>query len=419
MERLMEELLPIMGVEHDAILSKQGDITIAFRAVLPELFTMSDKDYEAFHQAWIKAIKVLPRFSVFHKQDWFINSKYDAEFLKAQSFLSLSSERFFNEWPYLDHECYIFLTRKPDSRKSSSSLFSNLLRRSIVPVQLLKEGLLQDFLDAAGQFEKILEDSGFIQLERIKGEKLASQRNEIGLIEQYCCLSKSNDCAIKDITFKDRIMVGSNCVEVYTLADAGNLPSLCGSRIDYDRYSTDKTKFSVGFASPLGQLLSCNHIYNQYVFVDDAYKTIQKLESKKLRLQSLSAYSRENSISRDATNDFFNEAISQQRLPIKAHFNIMVWSEEKGSLKELKNLVSSALAQMDAVPKQEVTGAPQIFWAGLPGNEGDFPMNDTFDSFAEQACCFFNLESNYRSSISPVGIRLGDRLSGRPVHVDI
>ncbi|HEU5053385.1 MAG TPA: TraG family conjugative transposon ATPase [Hanamia sp.] len=419
MEKLLEELLPIMGVEHDAILSKQGDITIAFRAVLPELFTMSDKDYEAFHQAWIKAIKVLPRFSVFHKQDWFINSKYDAEFLKAQSFLSLSSERFFNERPYLDHECYIFLTRKPDSRKSSSSLFSNLLRRSIVPVQLLKEGLLQDFLDAAGQFAKILEDSGFIQLERIKGEKLASQRNEIGLIEQYCCLSKSNDCAIKDITFKDRIMVGSDCVQVYTLADAGDLPSLCGSRIDYDRYSTDKTKFSVGFASPLGQLLSCNHIYNQYVFVDDAHRTIQKLESKKLRLQSLSAYSRENSISRDATNDFLNEAISQQRLPIKAHFNVMVWSEEKGTLKELKNLVSSALAQMDAVPKQEVTGAPQIFWAGLPGNEGDFPMNDSFDSFAEQACCFFNLESNYRSSISPVGIRLGDRLSGRPVHVDI
>jgi type IV secretory pathway VirB4 component len=74
---------------------------------------------------------------------------------------------------------------------------------------------------------------------------------------------------------------------------------------------------------------------------------------------------------------------------------------------------------MDAVPKHEVNGAPQIHWAGLPGNEADFPMNDTFDTFAEQACCFLNLETNYRSSLSPVGLRLGDRLSGRPVHVDI
>ena len=72
---------------------------------------------------------------------------------------------------------------------------------------------------------------------------------------------------------------------------------------------------------------------------------------------------------------------------------------------------------MDAAPKQETAGAPQIFWAGIPGNEADFPMNDTFDTFAEQAVCFLNLETNYRSSLSPVGIRLGDRLTGKPVHV--
>jgi conjugation system TraG family ATPase len=203
------------------------------------------------------------------------------------------------------------------------------------------------------------------------------------------------------------------------LADVEDLPSLCGSRINYDRYSTDKTKFSVGFASPLGQLLSCNHIFNQYIMVEDAHKTIKQLESKRLRLQSLANYSRENAISRDATNDFLNEAISAQRLPVKAHFNILVWTENKSELKELKTQVSSALSQMDAIARQETDGAPQIFWAGLPGNEADFPMNDTFDTFAEQATCFLNLETSYQSSISPVGIRMGDRLTGKPVHVDI
>jgi conjugation system TraG family ATPase len=198
-----------------------------------------------------------------------------------------------------------------------------------------------------------------------------------------------------------------------------DLPALCGSRINYDKYSTVKTKFSIGVASTLGQLLPCNHIYNQYIFIEDAQKTIQKLESKRLRLQSLSAYSRENLIARDATNDFLNEAISQQRLPVKAHFNVLVWTDNKDELKDLKNRVSSALAQMDAVAKQETIGAPQIFWAGIPGNAADFPINDTFDTFAEQATCFLNLETAYRTSLSPVGIRLGDRLTGKPVHVDI
>jgi len=421
MEKQLHEILPILGVEHDCILSKQGDITIVFRAELPEIFTLSDQEYEAFHQAWVKAIKVLPKLTVFHKQDWFIDSKYKPDFTKDDvSFLTLSSERFFNERPFLDHSCYIMLTKKPTGKKLSSSLFSNLLRKSIVPEQTLKPQLLQDFLDSAGQFKRILEDSGFVQLIRLKNSELQSHSRKMGLIERYCYLSeKENSIVFKDIKLENSLQIGDQYCQLYTLGDAEDLPALCGSRINFDRYSTDKTKFSVGFASTLGQLLSCNHIYNQYIFIEDAQKTLQKLESKRLRLQSLSAYSRENSIARDATNDFLNEAISQQRLPVKAHFNVQVWTDKKEDLKDLKNLVSSALAQMDAAAKQETAGAPQIWWAGIPGNEADFPMNDTFDTFAEQATCFLSLETNYRSSLSPVGIRLGDRLTGKPVHVDI
>lgn len=421
MEKQLHEILPILGVEHDCILSKQGDITIVFRAELPEIFTLSDQEYEAFHQAWVKAIKVLPKLSVFHKQDWFIDSKYKPDFTKDDvSFLTQSSERFFTERPFLDHSCYIMLTKKPTGRKLSSSLFSNLLRKSIVPEQTLKPQLLQDFLDSAGQFKRILEDSGFVQLSRLKSDELQSHSRKMGLIERYCYLcEKENSIVFKDIKLENGLQVGDQYSQLYTLGDAEDLPALCGSRINFDRYSTDKTKFSVGFASTLGQLLSCNHIYNQYIFIEDAQKTLQKLESKRLRLQSLSAYSRENSIARDATNDFLNEAISQQRLPVKAHFNVQVWTDKKEELKDLKNLVSSALAQMDAAAKQETAGAPQIWWAGIPGNEADFPMNDTFDTFAEQATCFLNLETNYRSSLSPIGIRLGDRLTGKPVHVDI
>jgi len=74
---------------------------------------------------------------------------------------------------------------------------------------------------------------------------------------------------------------------------------------------------------------------------------------------------------------------------------------------------------MNAIPKLETSGAPQIWWAGLPGNEGDLPENETFDTFAEQASCFLNMETAYRSSKSAFGIRMGDRLTGIPVHVDI
>jgi conjugation system TraG family ATPase len=411
MTRNLKDLLPVYAAENDAILSKMGDMTIGFSVELPELFTLSNEEYESFHHAWIKAIKVLPANAVLHKQDWFVESLYLPDFYKLDnSFLSRSSDRFFNERPFLDHRCYVFITRKPLNRKTSSSVFSSLLKRSIVPEETISAKHFSEFLTYVGQFEKILVDSGFVKMVRLNNEALTESVN------QYVNLGKG---VIRDINFKDGITVGEHHCLLYTMADAEFVPALCGSRINYDKYSTDKTKFSVGFASPVGQLLSCNHIYNQYIFMEDVQKNLAKLESKRLRLQSLSAYSRENSIAKDATDQFLNEAIAEQRLPVKAHFNILAWTDDIAELKTVRNLCSSALTQMDAVPKVETEGAPQIFWAGIPGNAADFPMNDTFDTFSPQATCFFNLETNYRSSLSPVGIRMGDRISGRPVHVDI
>lgn len=420
MEKCLKDLFPILEIEQNCIISKQGDITIAYKMTLPEIFCLSDSEYEAFHQAWIKAIKLLPEHTVLHKQDWFTQTKYAADFKKPDhTFLSRSSEAFFNERPYLDHKCYLYITRKPQGRKPATSMFSNLLRPSVVPAKTLDPVFIQEFLDACGQFRQIMEDSSFVKMERLSEEDLWSSEKKIGLLEQYCFLNDNNRKVIRDIEFKDTLHIGGQHCQLFTLGSAEELPSFCGSRINYDKYSSNRTKFSVGFSSSLGQLLPCNHIFNQYVFIEDAVQTIKKLESKRLRLQSLSAYSRENLISRDATNDFLNEAIAQQRLPVKAHFNILIWTDEQSRLKDLKNMVSSALAQMDAVAKEETVGAAQIFWAGIPGNAADFPMNDTFDTFAAQAVCFFNQETGYKDSPSPFGLRLGDRLTGKPVHVDI
>jgi conjugation system TraG family ATPase len=259
MEKRLQDIWPLYGVEHHCILSKSGDVTIGYEVTLPELFTLSDSEYEALHQVLVKAIRVLPPGTVFHKQDWFTETLYQPDFEKrGVSFLSRSSERFFNERPYLDHSCFIFLTRKPVGRKHSSSLLSNLIRPSIVPQEVIKPELLQDFLDSSGQMERILTDSDFMALRRLTEEELCSSDRIPGLIERYLTLHEGKGLPLlKDLSFKAGIRIGDALCQLYTLADAEDLPAYCGSRINYDKYSTDRTKFSVGFAAPLGQLLPC------------------------------------------------------------------------------------------------------------------------------------------------------------------
>ena len=66
----LESKFPLLAVEGGCTISKDAHITVAYRVELPELFTVTSAEYEAIHAAWCKALKVLPEYSVVHKQDW-------------------------------------------------------------------------------------------------------------------------------------------------------------------------------------------------------------------------------------------------------------------------------------------------------------------------------------------------------------
>lgn len=116
----LEAKFPLLAVENGCLVSKDADLTIAFKLELPELFTVTESEYEAMHSAWHKAIKVLPNYSIVHKQDWFIQENYAPELNKGElSFLARASERHFNERPYLHHAVYLFLTQTTKKRMHS------------------------------------------------------------------------------------------------------------------------------------------------------------------------------------------------------------------------------------------------------------------------------------------------------------
>jgi len=162
----IENKLPLLAVENGCIVSKDADLTVAFEVTLPELYTVTSQEYETIHGCWCKAIKVLPDYSIIHKQDWFIRETYKPELQKdGMSFLSRSFERHFNERPYLKHTCYLYLTKTTKERNRMQSNFSTLCRGHIIPKELNRETATR-FLESVEQFERIMNDSGFVRLRR-------------------------------------------------------------------------------------------------------------------------------------------------------------------------------------------------------------------------------------------------------------
>lgn len=125
----LESKFPLLSVENGCIISKDADITVAYRVELPELFTLTRAEYESMHSTWAKAVKVLPNYSIVHKQDFFIEEGYKPDICKEDlSFLSRSFERHFNERPYLQHTCYLFLTKTTKEHSRTTSSFNALTR---------------------------------------------------------------------------------------------------------------------------------------------------------------------------------------------------------------------------------------------------------------------------------------------------
>jgi len=417
----LESKFPLLAVENGCIVSKDADVTVAFKVELPELFTVTSNEYEAIHSAWHKAVKVLPDFSIVHKQDFFIEEKYQPEIDKDElSFLSRSFERHFNERPFLNHFCYLFLTKTTKMRSRQESTFSTLCKGKIIPKEIEDKETVTKFLEAVGQFERIMNDSGFITLRRLRTDEIVGTETTAGIVEKYFALSQNDTTVLKDISLNpEEMRIGDDFLCLHTLSDVEDLSGNVGTDSRYERLSTDRSDCRLSFAAPVGVLLTCNHCYNQYIFIDDHAENLKRFEQTARNMQSLSRYSRSNQINREWIEEYLNEAHSKGLVSVRCHCNVMAWSDDREELKHIKNDVGSQLALMECKPRHNTTDVPTLFWAGIPGNEGDFPFEESFYTFIPQALCFFTEETNYKSSLSPFGIKMVDRVTGRPLHLDI
>lgn len=297
----LESKFPLLSVEHDCIVSKDADVTVGFRVELPELYTVTATEYEAIHSAWVKAMKVLPDYSIVHKQDIFIKENYKPQTDKEDiSFLSRSFERHFNERPYLNHYCYLFLTKTTKERSRTQSNFNTLCRGFIIPKEIKDKEAMTKFIEAVGQFASIMNESGFVKLHQLTTDEIIGTDTQAGIVEKYFALSQTETTCLQDMALgADEMKIGDNYLCLHTLSDVEDLPGNVMTDMRYEKLSTDRSDCRLSFAAPLGLLLPCNHIYNQFVFIDDSAANLQKFEKMAKNMHSLSRYSRSNQINKE------------------------------------------------------------------------------------------------------------------------
>ena len=301
----------------------------------------------------------------------------------------------------------------------SQSNFSTLCRGFIIPKEVGDSETVARFLDAVGQAESILRESGLLSLKRLTTDEIVGTDTTQGILGQYFTLC-SELVPNEDMRLDPgRMMIGDKILCLHTLTDLDDLPQQVATDTRYERLSTDRSDCRLSYAAPVGLLLGCSHVYNQYVFLDNHDETLSRFERMARNMNSLSRYSRANAVNKEWIELYLSQAHVNNLLSVRCHCNVLAWAESEEELKRIRNDVGAQLALMGATPHHNTVDVPTLFWGGIPGNEADFPAEESFYTFLEPALCFFTAETNYRSSPSPFGIKVVDRLTGIPLHLDI
>ena len=84
---------PIADIQDNIIFANNGNVILCYEGNLPEIYSLSEKDFEDMHGAWFQALKSLPVGTVIHKQDIYLKKSYSSEQLPSKTFLEKGDSR--------------------------------------------------------------------------------------------------------------------------------------------------------------------------------------------------------------------------------------------------------------------------------------------------------------------------------------
>src|SRR5680860_1464136 len=101
---------PIVDIQGNIIFANNGNVVVGYQAILPEIYSLSEKDFEDIHNSWFQSIKSLPTGCVVHKQDIYVKRTYSSGKLPNNSFLEKATHRYFKGREYIEPVSYTHLT---------------------------------------------------------------------------------------------------------------------------------------------------------------------------------------------------------------------------------------------------------------------------------------------------------------------
>ena len=417
----LEDCLPVSLVCDNAIIARDGSVTLGWELFPPEEYTVTQESYDSMTTLMASAFRGLPEWTMVHRQDIYRKRLYHSE--PTGHFLDDSYSVHFEGRPYLEHRQLLWFTFNPAREGRQGAMKGTLqgaaggIRYKTPEMKGLKERLLH-FESRCSEFVSVFASAGGFRSRRLLTEDLEGvPGEESGILEDYKNWFASpvdgTDILQKDGTYLDR---DSRRMFSYSFSRTDDMPGEVSNTVKVRELSTAECDILLSSASPIGSGLPFEHIVNFYCLVPNQSDALRDLDRRRKNMTSMSKGSAENTVNAEGIAEFINLIHAESTVAVYTHMNLFAWGEKEAEL-AMRGSAGAALSQMGLTGKMNTVDMPQLWIAAFPGGEMEIGEDNLMIAELEMSMCLGINESFIRDF--PGGtLRITDRHRHTPVIID-
>lgn len=402
---------PIIDIQNNMVFANNGNVILCFTGELPEIYSLSEKDFEDIHGVWFQAFKSLPISTVIHKQDVYQKVQYDAKELPNNSFLEKATFNHFKERGYIKHQSYLFFSM-PYNKALNNAKYVN-------PFRKIEKGIHKKMHHNITEFIACVNDAiSFINNSRKVFVKPMNEAEILEYTNKY--FNGFNEDFDTDIQLKKKhIEIGDYNFDVLAVNNERCFGDVVQSSKTNDKFTSDDFVFHQGFIDGLGLNLNENHMVNQIIYLDDKHKWRKLLDKKIEELNKSSNFGSQNKVVLKKIKHIVNQINEDDASRIiRGHLNVIFWTREAQELNRIASKVKTEFKELDVIPYYpKGEERKHYFLNSYCCFSSNFSNEDLYVTDLKHALCLYINNSNYKSDKQ--GIIFNDRQYNIPVLKDV
>ena len=402
---------PLLDIQNHVVFANNGNVVLCYRVDLPEIYSLSESDFDELHGAWFQAFKSLPVGTVIHKQDIYQKEFYPSDQLNSNTFLQKATRDYFKGRQHVSHESYVFFVL-PLDKALKASKYVNPFRKTEKSLHRKLDVQVAEFMTSVNDAVSFINNSSKLSVTPLNPTEILHYTESY-----YNGFNKGFDTDI--LLDKKHIEIGDNYFDAIAVNSELCFGGLVQSSKTNDKFTSDDFTFHQGFIDGLGLDLNENHIVNHILYLDDKHKWRKLLEKKIEELNKSSNFGTQNKVVLKKIEHILDQINGDDNSRvIRGHLNLIFWHPEETELKRISSNIKAAFKELDIVPYYpKGEERKHYFLNSYPCFASNFSNEDVYVTDLKHALCLYINNTNYKSDIT--GIVFNDRQHNIPVLKDV